>query len=66
MLLLLFEERLPELRLDEDRLALARSPFWVLDRPPLLEAWARLAFPEEGDLDEEEEELRDAIACSFG
>jgi hypothetical protein len=74
-LLLLFEERLLPL-LDEDRLpplALARSLcallFWVLALPPLLAACARLIFPEEDedDLpDEEDEELRDAIACSCG
>jgi len=74
-LLLLREERL----LDEELrppLALARSLcaalFWVLALPPLLAACARLDFPEEeDDLDEddfgelEEEELRDAIACSL-
>jgi hypothetical protein len=52
-------------------LALARSLcarlFWVLALPPLLAAWARLDFPEDDDLLEEgEEELRDAIACSLG
>jgi hypothetical protein len=61
LLLLLLEERLLELRLPR---ALARSVFGLLDLLPLLEAWARLDFPEEGDLDDEE--LRDAIACSFG
>jgi hypothetical protein len=72
-LLLLREERL----LDEELrppLALARSLcaalFWVLALPPLLAACARLDFPEEeDDLEEddfgEEEELRDAIACSL-
>jgi hypothetical protein len=73
---LLREERLLELRplLLPERLpplALARSLwallFWVLALPPLLAAWARDIFPEEDDLEEdEEEELRDAIACSFG
>jgi hypothetical protein len=72
LLLLLREERLllPELRLP---LALARSLcallFCELALPPLLAAWARLILPADGedDLeDEEEEELRDAIACSFG
>ena len=74
-MLLLLEERLPELELLLPErlppLALARSLcarlFWVLALPPLLAAWARLERPddEEDDL-EEEEELRDAIACSFG
>jgi hypothetical protein len=70
---LLREERLLELLPFEERLpplALARSLcarlFWVLARPPLLAAWARLLRPEDDDLeDDEEEELRDAIACSF-
>ncbi|HEY0823623.1 MAG TPA: hypothetical protein VGD76_07540 [Ramlibacter sp.] len=73
---LLFEERLLALRLPAEDdlllppLALARSLcallFWVLALPPLLAAWARLDFPEEADLEEdEEEELRDAIACSL-
>jgi hypothetical protein len=74
LLELLREERLPELRPLEERLpplALARSLcarlFWVLALPPLLAAWARLLRPEDDDLEEdEEEELRDAIACSFG
>jgi hypothetical protein len=75
-LLLLFEERLLLPPLDEEDLllplALARSLwallFWLLALPPLLAACARLDLPEdEDDLeDEEEEELRDAIACSFG
>jgi hypothetical protein len=75
-LLLLREDLLPELalRLPErlPPLALARSLwarlFWVLALPPLLAACARLDFPEEDDdLEEpEDEELRDAIACSFG
>ena len=74
-LLLLLEERLllPELLLPErlPALALARSPcarlFWALALPPLLAAWARLLLlgDDEDDL-EEGEELRDAIACSFG
>ena len=71
--LLAEEERL--LLPEEERLllprALARSLwarlFCVLALPPLLAAWARLDFPEEdGDLEDEDEELRDAIACSFG
>ena len=71
---LLLEERLPELELLLPErlppLALARSLcarlFCVLALPPLLAAWARLERPddEEDDL-EEEEELRDAIACSL-
>jgi hypothetical protein len=77
-LLLLREDLPPELelalRLPErlPPLALARSLwarlFWVLALPPLLAACARLDFPEEDeDLEEpEDEELRDAIACSFG
>ena len=71
-LLLLLEERLllPDLELLPP-LALARSLcallFWVLALPPLLAACARLDFPAEDEDDlEEEEELRDAIACSFG
>jgi hypothetical protein len=73
-LLLVLEERLlPELLLRlPERLpprALARSLcallFWVLALPPLLAAWARLERPDDGDL-EEEEELRDAMACSLG
>ena len=70
---LLLEERLePDLLLEErlPPLALARSLcallFWVLALPPLLAACARLIFPEEEDDLEEEEELRDAIACSLG
>jgi hypothetical protein len=68
LLLLLLGERLVELRLAEALLpprALARSLFWLLDLLALLDAWARLAFPGEED-DLEVEELRDAIACSFG
>jgi hypothetical protein len=75
-LLLLVEERLlPELLLRlPERLpprALARSLwallFWVLALPPLLAAWARLERPDVDDEGlEEEEELRDAIACSLG
>lgn len=75
-LLLLREDLLPELelRLPEGMLvpALARPlddlPC-ALALPPLLAAWARLDFPEEDDDDLEEpegEELRDAMACSFG
>ena len=74
-LLLLFEERLLlpalELPLLLLPLALARSLCallsWVLALPPLLAAWARLILPADGDddLEEEEEELRDAMACSF-
>jgi hypothetical protein len=64
------ERLLPD---DEERLlprALARSLwarlFCVLARPPLLAAWARLERPDEDDLEEEEEdELRDAMACSL-
>lgn len=74
-LLLLLEERLPELELrlpDEERLlplALARSllPLLLLLLRPL-EAVPRLLpllLREEPDL-EDEEELRDAMACSFG
>jgi hypothetical protein len=67
-LLLLLEERLLLLL---PPLALARSLcallFWVLALPPLLAACARLDFPEDGeDFEDEEEELRDAIACSLG
>jgi hypothetical protein len=49
--------------------------FWVLALPPLLVACERLIVPEDDadadgdDLEddgEEEEELRDAMACSFG
>ena len=74
-LLLLLEERLlPELLRLPERLvprALARSLwallFWVLALPPLLAACARLERPDDGeDLEEEEEELRDAMACSLG
>ena len=75
LLELLREERLPEellLRLPERLLplALARSLcarlFCVLALPPLLAAWARLERPEDDeDGLEEEEELRDAIACSL-
>lgn len=71
-LALLLEERLPEveLLLRLPPLALARSLcarlFWVLALPPLLAAWARLERPDDAEDDlEEEEELRDAIACSF-
>jgi hypothetical protein len=75
-LLLLREARLLLLLPDDERLpllALARSLcallFCVLALPPLLAAWARVIFPEEeeDDLEEDgEEELRDAMACSFG
>ena len=73
MLLLLEERLLPELLRLPERLvprALARSLwallFWVLALPPLLAAWARPErLGDDGDL-EEEEELRDAIACSLG
>ena len=76
-MLLLLLERLLELRPDDEEerlllpLALARSLwallFWLLALPPLLAAWARLDLEDEDGLeDEEEEELRDAIACSFG
>lgn len=64
--LLLLAERLPPLALAR---SLCARLFFVLALPPLLAAWARLIFPEEDgdDLEEdEEEELRDAIACSFG
>ena len=76
LLLLDFELELRDLLLLP--LALARSLcallFRVLALPPLLAAWARLDLPEddadafdEEDFDEDEEdELRDAIACSFG
>jgi hypothetical protein len=60
---LLAEERLPALALARSLWALL---FCELALPPLLAACARLIFPE-GDEDlEGEEELRDAIACSFG
>jgi hypothetical protein len=79
-LLLRLEERLLLPLLPEDaRLpllrALARSLwallFCVLALPPLLAACPRLILPEEEDGDdlpdeEEDEELRDAIACSIG
>ena len=73
MLLLLDERLLLELLRLPERLpprALARSLwallFWVLALPPLLAAWARPErLGDDGDL-EEEEELRDAIACSLG
>jgi hypothetical protein len=73
-LLLLLEERLLALRLAEARLvpraALARSVFallvGVLALPALLAAWARPGFAGDDILDGEEEELRIAIACSFG
>lgn len=70
----LLEERLLlELRLPDERLllprALARSlwalVFLLLARAPLPEAWARLLLRPEDDLPDEDEELRDAIACSF-
>jgi hypothetical protein len=68
--------RLAEARLEPlpERLeprALARSLcawlFWLLAFAPLLAAWARLVRPDEGDAleDDEEEELRDAMACSL-
>lgn len=66
MLELELREDLPELelRLPEERLllplALARSLFWLLERPLLLED---LPADEEDLEEEEEEELRDAIAC---
>lgn len=70
LLELLREERLVLLVLRRPPLALARSLcarlFWVLALPPLLAAWARVERLEDGDDLEEEEELRDAIACSFG
>ena len=69
--LLLLERLLPELLLElRPPLALARSLcaalFCVLALPPLLAACARLDLPDEPDEDdlEEEEELRDAMACS--
>jgi hypothetical protein len=76
-LLLRADERLPALLAEGERLllrALARSLwallFCVLALPPLLAACARLILPEEEDgddlPDEEDEELRDAIACSIG
>jgi hypothetical protein len=76
LLLLREDDRLLLLRLAvEERpepFALARSLcarlFWVLALPPLLAACARLDFPEDGedDLEEDEEvEVRDAIACSL-
>lgn len=73
-LLLLLDERLLALRLAEARLvpraALARSVFallvGVLALPALLAAWARPGFAGDDILDGEEEELRIAIACSFG
>jgi hypothetical protein len=73
-LLLLLEERLLALRLADARLvpraALARSVFallvGVLALPALLAAWARPGFAGDDILDGEEEELRIAIACSFG
>jgi hypothetical protein len=68
------DERLLALRLAEARLvpraALARSVFallvGVLALPALLAAWARPGFAGDDILDGEEEELRIAIACSFG
>jgi hypothetical protein len=76
LLLRLDERLLLPLLPEEERLpprALARSLwallFWVLALPPLLAACARLVLlDDEGDdlPDEEEEELRDAIACSIG
>jgi hypothetical protein len=66
-LLLLRDERLLLLEL-RPPLALARSLwallFCVLALPPLLAASARLDFPAEEDDLEEEDELRDAMACS--
>ena len=67
---LLFEERLEELELLllEPLLALARpleERLCALALPPLLAACARLDLPEDEEDLEEEEELRDAIACSF-
>jgi hypothetical protein len=60
------DERLAELRLLPRALArsLCARLFWLLARAPLLEAWARLLLRPEDDLPDEEE-LRDAIACSF-
>jgi hypothetical protein len=78
LLLLLREERLPLplvlplalLLLPEERLAPALSPCdLLLALAPLLAAGARPALPvaDEGDLEVDgEEEVRDAIACSFG
>jgi hypothetical protein len=75
-LLLRLEERLllPELRppelllLDLDPLArsLCALLFWLLACAPLRPASLRLMRPDEDDdfEDEEEDELRDAIACS--
>ena len=60
---LLLAERLPPLALAR---SLCARLFWVLALPPLLAAWARLERPGEDDLEEEEEdELRDAMACSW-
>jgi hypothetical protein len=69
--LLELREDLPELelRLLEDLLLLSPSLFLLLERLPLLAAWAlpeRLEDGEDFFEEEEEEELRDAIACSFG
>lgn len=63
LLLLLEEERLPPLALARSLCALL---FWLLALPPLLAACARLDLPEDAeDLEEDEDELRDAIACSL-
>lgn len=68
---MLLDERL---RLDEDEerllpLALARSLLPLLELLRLLrplEAVPRLLLLRDGDDFDEEEELRDAMACSFG
>ena len=63
---LLLELLLPERLLP---LALARpleERLCALALPPLLAAWARLILPDDEPDLEEEEELRDAIACSLG
>jgi hypothetical protein len=68
-LLLLLDERLLLLpALLPSARSLCALLFCVLALPPLLAACARLIFPDEeedGLEDAEEEELRDAIACSF-
>jgi len=66
-LLLLLEERLPDLLLPDLLLPLAlarplEERLWALALPPLLAAWARVILPDDDEDLEEEEELRDAIA----
>jgi hypothetical protein len=57
-------ERLLALLLPRAR-SLCASLFWLLARAPLLAACERLMVPPERDDEEDEDDLRDAIECSF-